>query len=87
MAKVRDKAGKEVEGQKMVTERQTEHFAKFLAVRSTVARRQRALNREDMRNLRSHIDQLLLLDQRLGKGVGAKKERERLTQIIAEQNA
>ncbi len=78
MAKVKDKGGKEVEGQKMATERQAEHYAKFMATRSVQARRERALKRQEVSDFRSPVDQLALLNQRLGKGVGAKKERIRL---------
>jgi len=41
-------------------------------------RRQEAELRQEERNERSSKEQLALLDRRLGKGVGAKKERQRL---------
>ena len=37
------------------------------------------------RQQRSNKDQLKLLDQRLGKNVGAKKERARLTKLIQKE--
>lgn len=40
---------------------------------------QRANERQKAREKRSNKDQLLVLDKRLGEGVGAKKERFRLT--------
>ena len=78
MAKVRDKAGKEVEGQKMVTDRQAEHFAHFQAVRSPAPRRERALKRQTARATRSLHDQLALLNQRPGESF---KERHRLLTV------
>lgn len=46
--------------------------------RSPEARRQRAKERQASSDERSIEDRLALLDQRLGEGVGAKKERKRL---------
>lgn len=45
------------------------------------SRIQRAKERQKARDKRSNKEQILILDQRLGEGVGAKKEREKLTQI------
>lgn len=45
-------------------------------------RHQDALKRQDERDGRSPAEQLRLLDARLGKGVGAKKERARLTRLL-----
>lgn len=42
------------------------------------SRIQRALERQNSREKRSNKDQLAILDKRLGVGIGAKKERERL---------
>lgn len=51
----------------------------------TKAKRQKeAKARQETRNKRSPREQLDLLDKRFGRGVGAKKERNRLHQIIAE---
>ena len=41
-------------------------------------RRQEAAERQEVRDALSRAEQLLRLDRRLGKGVGAKKERARL---------
>ncbi len=82
MAKVKDKAGKEIEGQKMATERQAEHYAKFMAMRSLQARRERALKRLEARASRSIGDQLALLKQRSGESI---KERHRLGALYAVQ--
>ena len=51
------------------------------------ARRQEAIDRQAQRETRSHKQQLELLDQRLGKDVGAKRERERLSSLIEEAEA
>lgn len=48
----------------------TEHGSK--------ARRRKAAEREEVRAKRSPAQQIALLDERLGKGVGARKERKRL---------
>jgi hypothetical protein len=46
-------------------------------------RREDAEERNACREKRSPEDQIALLDKRLGKGKGARKERERLTKTIA----
>jgi cell shape-determining protein MreC len=48
-------------------------------------RRKMATEREVEREKRSPREQLHLLDQRLGKGLGAKKERERLTALLSKE--
>lgn len=45
------------------------------------SRIQRAQERQKDRDKRSNKDQLAVLDKRLGEGLGAKKERERLIAI------
>jgi hypothetical protein len=55
------------------------------AMRSPEARRERAAWRTFERSLRSPQQQLAILDQRLGVGQGAKKERARLNAMISQQ--
>ena len=43
------------------------------------SRRTEVVERQEVRNSRTVPEQLALLDERLGKGLGAKKERARLT--------
>lgn len=50
-------------------------------VSKVAARRERASERQALREKRSAKQQLALLDQRLGKGVGAAKEREKLAEL------
>jgi len=45
-------------------------------------RRKTALERNEARSERSPQQQLAVLDERLGKGVGAEKERARLKKLI-----
>ena len=49
-------------------------------------RRKDAEGRKEERNKRSPEDQLKLLDDRLGVGIGAKKERTRLQKLIDDDN-
>ncbi len=59
--------------------------AEFKKSRLRVESRQKeAAAREDARSKRTAKQQLNLLDKRLGKGVGAVKERARLAKEIAE---
>ena len=46
------------------------------------ARRASVAARQEARNSRSAVEQLELLDQRLGAGIGAEKERARLAKLI-----
>lgn len=50
------------------------------------ARREDAVKRAAVRAARTPQEQLDILDKRLGVGVGAKKEREKLQAIIASQH-
>lgn len=50
-------------------------------------RRKMARERQEERKKRSPREQLRLLDQRLGKGLGAAKERERLGALVTKENA
>ncbi len=43
-----------------------------------------ALERQKIRNTRTAINQLKILDERLGVGIGALKERNRLNRFIEE---
>ena len=55
--------------------------------RSALAERQaRALELASDRANRSHEEQITLLDQRFGEGLGATRERARLTQLIADRD-
>lgn len=45
-------------------------------------RRKTAVERDEARRDRSPQQQLAMLDERLGKGVGAKRERARLKRLI-----
>ena len=47
-------------------------------------RREAATKLREARAQRSHQEQLDILDAKLGKGVGAKKERSRLARLIEE---
>lgn len=55
---------------KVATRYQDEH--------GRAARQRKAAEREKIRALRTSAQQLVVLDKRLGKGVGARKERKRL---------
>lgn len=50
--------------------------------RSKLEKNKEAEERAEQRSKRSHKDQLAVLDSRLGKGVGATKERARLNALI-----
>jgi len=81
MAKVYEKVTggkKEVDGGVTVTEAQAKAHAHWEETKSPAAKRSRAAVRQEERDTRSAAEQLALLDKRLGKGVGAAKERARL---------
>jgi hypothetical protein len=50
-------------------------------------KRERALVRQEIREDRTPQQQVAVLDRKLGKGKGAKKERERLAKQIKEATA
>lgn len=50
--------------------------------RSKLEKNKEAEERAKERSKRSHKDQLAVLDSRLGKGIGASKERTRLAALI-----
>jgi len=49
-------------------------------------RREKAIERQELRNKRSHSEQLAVLDKIFGVGLGAKKERERLAGLISNKS-
>jgi len=49
-------------------------------------RRQRAEERQELRVTRSSAQQVRELDRRLGKGLGAKRERARMAKAIARED-
>ncbi len=82
MAKVYEKGekgkGKEIEGSATITEAQARAREKWNATKSPEAKRARVLARQEARDSLSATEQLALLNKRLGKGIGAVKERARL---------
>ena len=54
--------------------------------RRRVVRQQEAVERELQRKSRTPKEQLSLLDKRLGKNQGAKKERDRLNSLIEKKD-
>ena len=77
MAKVY-KDRKEVEGAAVVTEAQAQARQRWDAVKSPSAKLKRIAERQVARAARTAREQTALLDQRLGAGKGATKERARL---------
>lgn len=55
--------------------------------RSIEERRNEAIERQAYRDSLSTLQQIVRLDNRLGIGEGAKKERSRLLDLLAEQKA
>ena len=82
MAKVRI-SGKEVEGQAIVTEAQAKALEHWQAAKSPEAKSEEAAYRQAERGKRTAKQQLAELDRRLGKDVGAARERARLTALAA----
>ena len=81
MAKVL-KGGKEVEGEFIVTEGQAKHNDYWVAWKSPEAKRARAFVRQEARAKLSPIEQMRVLNQRLGDAIGARKERDRLVALM-----
>jgi hypothetical protein len=76
----RDKKGRTNSVKRMV-------YPKLYGKERRYERCKEALERAEERDKRSAKQQLEVLDRRLGKGVGAKKERERLAQQVAKAKA
>lgn len=87
MAKAHEKGneGNEVEGKSVVTSAQAASRARWNATKSPAARRQRVRELSKARAARSPQEQIVLLNERLGVGMGAERERERLYTLIAQQ--
>lgn len=83
MAAVRDKHGNKIEGQSVVTEAQAMARDHWDAVKGDSVKTERVVARQAARSSRGPQEQLKLLDQRLGAGQGAVKERARLDALIA----
>ena len=82
MAKVRDSKGNEIEGRSVITGAQANALAHWDAIKSHAVKAERVAVREAARASRSPREQLALLDQRLGIGQGAVKERARLNALV-----
>ncbi len=82
MAKVYE-GGKEVEGKSATTSAQTASRARWQEIKSPEARRQRARKLSEARAARSPQEQIALLNERLGPGRDAERERARLHTLIA----
>lgn len=83
MAKVRDAQGHEIDGKSVVAEAQMRAFVEYYdGKRGPAARKTKANARAEERTKLSPIDQLAKLDRRLGVGIGAKKERARLSALV-----
>lgn len=81
MAKVRDAQGREIEGKSIVTEAQATARERWDA-KNGQGKRDREWARQNARANRSPQEQIAMLDSRLGKDIGAKKERARLASLV-----
>lgn len=81
MAKVRDAQGHEIEGKSIITEAQATARERWDA-KSGQGKRDREATRLTARASRTPEQQLAELDRRLGNGIGAKKERARLSALV-----
>lgn len=84
MAKVYE-GSKEVGGKSAITSAQAASRARWHAEKSPEARRRRVRELSEERAARSPVEQIALLDKRLGPYQGAERERARLHALIDQQ--